>query len=305
MAETHQVVRPEPHPDPRAEGLLEGAVDLHRHGFPEISEGIATSLSDVEDITLCREAGMSAVVLKSHVWPTLGRAHLLKELVPGIRVIPSVTLNRFAGGMRPEVVELAAKQGARVAYLPTASAYNDLSRGGISHRISGEIESYQPDASEGIKLLDDQGDLTAATWAILDAFDTWPMTVYTGHLSAEEVLAVARTRRLEGRLVFSHPDSDSVAASNAAIEEVASLGGYIELCALGTYPQIGRVTCADLAQTVRLVGAERCVITSDYFFPWAPPSHRMLLDLALGLMDAGITREEVRTMLCDNPAALV
>lgn len=289
----------------RAAGLLDGAVDLHRHGFPEISESIRTSLSDVDDITLCRDAGMRAVVLKSHVWPTPGRAQLLEQLVPGIRVVSSVTLNEFAGGMRPEVVELAARQGAGVVYLPTASAHNDLARGGISRRISGEIDSYHPDPEGGVRVLQDDGRLTPDMWAVLEALDTWPMTVYSGHLSAEESLAIARTGRLAGRMVFSHPDSDSIAADDEAVVEAAGLGVFIEICALGTYPQIGRVTYDDLARTIRLVGAERCVLTSDYFFPWAPPSHQMLLDLALGLMDAGITRDAIRTMLCDNPGSLV
>lgn len=292
-------------PAERAAGLLEGAVDLHRHGFPEISEGIRTSLSDVDDITLCRDAGMKAVVLKSHVWPTPGRAHLLEQLVPGIRVVSSVTLNEFAGGMRPEVVELAARQGAGVVYLPTASAHNDLSRGGISRRIAGEIDSYHPDPAGGVRVLGDDGGLTAETWAVLEALDTWPMTVYSGHLSAQEALAIARTGRLADRMVFSHPDSDSIAAGDEAVVEAAGLGVFIEICALGTYPQIGRVTYDDLARTIRLVGAERCVLTSDYFFPWAPPSHQMLVDLSLGLMDAGITRADIRTMLCDNPGSLV
>lgn len=299
MAETATLL------DERAAGLLDGAVDLHRHGFPEISEGIRTSLSDVDDITLCREAGMAAVVLKSHVWPTPGRAHLLEQLVPGIRVVASVTLNEFAGGMRPEVVELAARQGAGVVYLPTASAHNDLVRGGISQRISAEIDSYVPDPERGVRVLDADGNLTPETWAVLEALETWPMTVYSGHLSAEETLAIARTGRLADRLVLSHPDSDSIEATDEAIQEAAALGAFIEITALGTYPQIGRVDHAGLARTVRLVGASRCVLTSDYFFPWAPPSHQMLLDLALGLMDHGITRHEIRTMLCDNPASLV
>ena len=165
--------------------------------------------------------------------------------------------------------------------------------------------SYVPDPETGVRVLQDDGTLTPQIWECLEALDTWPMTVFSGHLSVEESLAIARTGRLADRMVFAHPDSDSIGAGDEAIVEAASLGMYIEICALGTYPQIGRIDHAGLARTVRLVGAERCVLTSDYFFPWAPPSHQMLRDLALGLMGVGITRDEIRTMLVHNPSSLV
>lgn len=287
------------------EGLLEGAVDLHRHGYPEISDDLRTPISDVDDIALCREAGMAGVVLKSHIWPTMGRAQLLEKLVPGIRVVSSVTLNSFAGGMRPEIVELAGRQGAGVVFFPTASARNDVTRGGISSRIAAHITAYSPEGRETTSVLDDDGELTSDVLECLDVFDQWPMAMFSGHLSTAETLAIAATGRVRDRMVFAHPDSDSIGAADEAIVTAAKLGLYIEICALGVYPQIARVTFADLAHTVRLVGADRCVMSSDYFFPWCPPSSVMLMDLAAGLAAEGISRAELETMLRGNPRNLV
>lgn len=287
------------------EGILEGAVDLHRHGYPEISDDLRTPASDVEDVRMCRDAGMSAVVLKSHIWPTVGRAQLVQEAVPGIRVVPSVTLNRFAGGFSGDVVELAGRQGAGVVYLPTASAASDLRREGISNRIAGVITRYRPEDERGVTVIDEDGRLTPAMEDVLDVLDEWPMVVYSGHLSVAETLAILETGRLRDRFVFAHPDSHSIGADDAAMVRAAELGAFIEICALGTYPQIGRVTHADLARMVRLVGAERCVLTSDYFFPWCPPSSTMLADLAAGLHEAGIRREELDLMLGATPRGLL
>ncbi|TXK19103.1 DUF6282 family protein [Homoserinibacter sp. GY 40078] len=284
--------------------VLQGAIDLHRHGYPEISPDLRTPASDVDDIALCRDAGMAGVVLKSHSWPTMGRAMLLEQLVPGIRVISSVTLNPISGGMRPEVVELAAKQGAGVVYLPTVGAHNDIERGGISHTFETTIDAFDAHGIDGVTIADEYDRLTPEVTACLDVVDAHDLMVYSGHVSPREVLALARSRRLADRFVFSHPDSHSIGADDEVIQEVAHLGGFIEICALGTYPQIGRITPEGLARIIRMVGAERCVMTTDYFFDWCPPSSVMLADLAKRLVLAGITRTEIELMVRVNPAHL-
>lgn len=287
------------------DGILEGAVDLHRHGYPEISEDLRAPLSDLDDVTRCRDAGMRATVLKSHVWPTVGRAKLLNESVEGVRVVGTVTLNRFAGGMSPDVVELAAKQGAGLVYLPTASAASDLARKGISARISGQIYHFDPASEPGTRVVGEDGSLTQQTLDILDVLDEYPLPVYSGHISVPETFAILKTGRLADRYVFAHPDSHSIGAKLSEMQEAARQGAYIEICALGATPEIGRVTHADLAEIVKLVGAERCVATSDYFFPWNPPSSVMLQELADGLAAAGISRSDLELMFQTNPANLI
>lgn len=284
--------------------ILVGAIDLHRHGYPEITREFRTPESDVEDIMRCRDAGMAAVVLKSHTWPTMGRAMLLEELVPGIRVISSITLNPIAGGMRPEVISLAAGHGAGVVYLPTAGACNDIDRGGISRTLETHVPLYDAHRHEGSKVTDADGGLTETFTDCLDVIDAHDLMVYSGHVSPAEVLEIARSGRLADRFVFSHPDSHSIGAGDEIIQQVARLGGFIEICALGTYPAIGRITPAGLARIVRMVGAERCVMTTDYFFDWCPPSSRMLADLAGALSGEGITRAELDLMVRINPAHL-
>jgi len=288
-----------------AEGILEGAVDLHRHGYPEISRDLRPPISDAEDIALCRDAGMRAVALKSHVWPTTGRAYLLDRSIEGITVIGSVTLNRFAGGVSPDVVELAVKQGAGIVHLPTASSASDLEREGISKRIADVIDHFDPASEIGTRLLGDDGRLSAETGDLLDVLDEFPVTVYSGHISVGETFALLETGRLADRFVFAHPDSHSIGAQAEQIREAARLGAFIEICALGVTPEIARITHEGLAGMIRLVGAERCIATSDYFFPWNPPSSTMLQDLADGLAAAGITRRELELVFRDNPAQLV
>ena len=120
--------------------LVEGSIDLHHHGYPEISFDCKTRMEDVDEISIARQAGMAGLVLKSHMFPTMGRAYHLKNLVPDINIYSSITLNHSVGGLNPLAIESAAKQGAKVLFMPTWSAENDIERGGISHYLRTFID---------------------------------------------------------------------------------------------------------------------------------------------------------------------
>lgn len=285
--------------------LLAGAVDLHRHGYPEISLGSGPPLDDVDDLRLCAEAGMHGVVLKSHVWPTVERSYLLAKQVPDLEVYGSITLNSGSGGLSPAMVELAALQGARVLYLPTWSSNNDRTRCGISGLLGAELSRTSLADTPELPVVDGKGRLLPEVVDCLAVAEHFGMLVYTGHLAAAEALAVAESGLATGRLVFSHPESHSVGATTDEAVAVADAGGSIEITAVGIYPQIARTTPAALAELVGAVGTHRCVLTSDYFFSWSPPSTRMLLDLAEGLIANGVDRAGVRQMLVDNPRRLL
>ena len=284
---------------------LTGAIDLHRHGYPEISLAARTGLDDLSDLRLCGEAGMAGAVLKSHLWPTVGRTHLLNEMLDDVEVFGSITLNHAVGGLRPDMVEAAALQGARVLWLPTWSSANDIERGGFTTTLRRYVPQARPADPEPIHLLDHRGTLRPEVIECLDVASQYGMLVFSGHVSPEEAVAVAESGRTDGRFVFSHPDSNSVAAGPDAVHRVVEAGGYIEITALGTRPEIARVSPAELADVVRAHGAEHCVVSSDFFFEWAPPSSRMLADLCAGLSAAGLADADIRRMTTTNPRALL
>jgi Family of unknown function (DUF6282) len=287
-----------------ARSLLVGAVDLHRHGRPEFSPDLQTGLDDAEDIALCRDAGFSAVAMKSHLWPTYDRVASLRPQVSDIEIVSTITLNPVAGGLDPYVVDLAARHGARVLYLPTWGARHDRLVGGLSARLS-KVLGWDLPVECGISLIDEKGELSAPARAVLDVADSHGMTVFTGHVSPRESAAVADAGFAQGRLVFSHPDSHSVGASMDEVESMAEAGAFVELCAIGAHPGIGRVTFPELVHLVRRVGASACVITSDLFFPWSGSSPQLLGWFLDGLLEAGATSGELREMLCTNPSRLL
>jgi hypothetical protein len=98
--------------------LLEGAVDLHVHGGPDL---VPRRYTDLELAARARDAGMRAIVLKSHVESTVGRAASVAAAT-GLEVHGGLVLNAFAsGGVDPEAVELSLQLGARVIWMPTVA----------------------------------------------------------------------------------------------------------------------------------------------------------------------------------------
>ena len=88
---------------------MKGACDLHIHTAPDIFTRIA---DDVETATVCRDAGMKAIVLICHADTTMTRAWHTQNQVPGIRVYGGIVLNLNVGGINPAAVDVALKMGA-------------------------------------------------------------------------------------------------------------------------------------------------------------------------------------------------
>jgi hypothetical protein len=287
--------------------LLHGAFDLHRHGYPEVSYSTRTRMEDVEDLTACREAGFRGVVLKSHMWPTVGRTYHLERAVPGLEVIPSITLNYATGGFSPVTLEAAALQGAGVVYMPTWGARNDIERGGAhAHILERAIPSARGAAIPALSVTDGNGRLLGEVVETLAVAEQYGMVVFSGHISPAESLALAEAGLgASGRFVFSHPDSDSVGATDDDIAAIMETGAYLELCALGIQPGLARITPEKLKELADTYGAARCLITSDFFFPWLPGSAEMIRSFATLLLGMGTEPADIARMVAGTPAELL
>ena len=89
-------------------------------------------------------------MLKSHLWPTMDRAGLIRDSLTDIdfEVYGSITLNPPAGGVSVTVVELAASHDAKVIFLPTWGSAADVARGGyIPDRLTLSAPSFPRYAS--------------------------------------------------------------------------------------------------------------------------------------------------------------
>ncbi len=288
--------------------LLQGAIELHFHAYPEFSLARGGRFSLEQHLRMMAEAGMDGVVLKSHFWPTVGAAEWLKNAVPDFHVFGSITLNASSGGLELWAVEAALLQNARIVWLPTWSARNDLKRQGVCRLVGSEVTRIRGfTEQQGITLFDEKGRLLPVVHELLALCRDAGVCLCTGHISPEESLALARAAREAQftRLVFNHPDSHSIGATMEHIREMARLGAFIEICALGLTPPYRRITPPELAGIIRTVGAERCFLSTDYFFEWAAPVPEQLRMLLCLLIMEGLGEEEARTMVCQVPRFLL
>jgi hypothetical protein len=288
--------------------LLRGAIDMHCHAYPEFSVEFPCRYTPAEHIELMRQAGMGGVVLKSHFWPTVALAEQLKEQFPDFLIVSSVTLNDCVGGLSPWAVEAAARQRAKVVWMPTWSARNDVKRAGISKTISKYLPTFRGYINAGgHALTDGAGQLRPEAKSVLEVCRDYDMTVCTGHIAPEESLALARCAADIGlrKVVLSHPDSGSVRATLEQIEEFTGYGGYIELCALGLTPIHHRVTPEQMARMAQVAGVEQCILSTDYFFAWDASSPEQLRGLLNALLFAGLDPEALRAMSHDIPRRLL
>ncbi len=291
-----------------ADKLVEGAFDLHHHGYPEISFDLRTRNEDVDEFTIARTAGMAGIVLKSHMFPTVGRAYHLKRAVPGIEVIPSITLNHAVGGFQPVSLESAALQGAKVVFFPTWGAAHDRARGGMSHYLRGHLKCASGfSVDSGLRVTDESGRVRPEVCECLAVAAEHKMLVCTGHISPEESIALAQRAKDFGidTVVFSHPDSHSVGASREQIRDMVQLNAVCEFCVLGMLPAFQRISPKTAAEIIAEIKAENAVITTDYFFEWAPPASETLRMLAGTFLSLGVASDDVRKMLRDNPMRLL
>ena len=166
---------------------------MHVHSWPDVSLAHPQHRTNDDVIRQCREAGMQGIVLKTHGWPAASLAHQLNSEHEDFNVYASATLNTMAGGPHPWVVETAIGMGCRMIWLPTISAKSDHD----SHGFSVSMEKYIP-RIHNLKdedyywLLDENGNLKDEIKECVALCRDYDIVLGTGHISAEESMAVGR-----------------------------------------------------------------------------------------------------------------
>lgn len=267
--------------------ILKGSLDLHVHAGPDA--GRERRLDALETARHAYEAEMAGFVLKSHEYPTAPLAHVLNQMYPGLQIAGAIALNRSVGGLNPEAVEVSARLGARVVWMPTFSADAWLRRRG---------------EGPGITIVTDDGQLAPELDEILEIVLSYDMVLASGHVSPSEALALFTEARSRGvtRLLATHPGA---VASIGEQQEIASLGAYIEHTFLSCMPSSGTTSIEELVSSLNTLGLEHCLVTTD-FGQWMnpPPAEGMRMAIA-ALLDAGMTPSQVSTLVKDNPGKLL
>ncbi|MFI5957664.1 DUF6282 family protein [Cryptosporangium sp. NPDC051539] len=293
-------------PDPEADSLLVGAVDLHQHPGPSPFPRRMSILDAARDAS---DAGFRAIVAKSHhhsmvsdilALQTAGLAELSTEVYGGI------ALNRSVGGLNPYAVELALRMGGRVVWFPTLS-----SKAHVSHHEHHDTGFPTPEvelrSDEVISILDDEGALRPEVHDILSVIAAEDAVMTCGHLGVEESQRLIDAALAAGvrRILINHP----VFVVGASVEQAAAWarqGVYIEHCVIMYWGKPERRRSLDeLLSFIKAVGVENTVLSSDSGQKTNPLPVTLYRRAARGLLDAGLPEADIRTMLGTNGAQLL
>jgi GNAT superfamily N-acetyltransferase len=194
-----------------------GMTDLHVHASPSL---LPRHGDDRATVAAERAQGVRSVVLKSHEGSTAERAALAGDDVYG-----GVVLNSPVGGANPDAVEVAARLGGRVVWMPTVS-----SRTHKAGAQSPELSVHRGFELRAVDVVDD-GRLRPEWHDVLDAIAAHDLLLASGHLSAAEtvVLFTEARRRGVGRLLVNHPKMAFLHWADRLAGELRALGAHLEL----------------------------------------------------------------------------
>jgi hypothetical protein len=276
--------------------LLKDAIDMHMHPGP----GGLCRLDAIEAAGQAQQAGMKAIVLKSHSY-TAAVAVMVSQLVPGIKVIGSVCLDYEVGGLNPNAVMTGANLGAKVVWMPTFSSKNSINM----MRKQG-----LPLQGEGISILNKEGILVPEVERILQIIKKYDMVLATGHISPQEAFVLFDKAQEMGikRMIITHPTDAEFLERPYTVEELqkmARIGAYSEFTLVGLLPNEFCHDPVKIVKTIKAIGPEHCIISTDLGQPQNPlPVEGMRMFIAT-LLHHGLTQKEVEQIVKVNPAVLL
>jgi Family of unknown function (DUF6282) len=298
-----------PVPSDHARDLVRGAYDPHVHIAPDFAP---RRITDLELAERCLELGLAGFGLKSHYTATAERAAVVSAAVPGIRALGTITLNHAVGGLNATAVEVAARQGARIVWLPTVSSENEY----------GEVARADPDGEvpvwvrfeldlraaevrpQPVPVVDTDGVPLPELLDVLAVVARHDLVLATGHLSRDEVFTVvdAAVAAGVGTIVVTHPEFPSQGIGPEDQVALAGRGALMERAF--TTPYTGKCTWEAVFVATRAVGARQTVWGSDLGQRFNPPVEDGLALMADRFLEAGFSDEEVRIMAVENTRSL-
>ena len=244
---------------------------------------------------MARAHGMRAIVLKNHYDPTAGLAYMVRKQVAGLDVFGGIDLNLPVGGMNPAAVEhLTQVSGGygRVVWMSTFDAENQV-------RYSKENRPFVSVSRNGA--------LLQATKDVIAVIAKHGLVLATGHVSPDEGLMLLREGKRQGvqHMVVTHAIQEPILMSVAQIRDAAAQGAFIEFVGGSMRTADAAVRLDRIANTIRQVGPEVCIMSSDLGQKGNPLPADGFAAFIAAMSAKGFTDQELDRMSKQNPATLL
>ncbi len=291
-----------PPPPPKVSPAA-GAIDMHVHSHPDV---FGRSMDDIDVATLARAKGMRGILLKNHVVTTADRAAIAMKVVPGIEIWGGIVLNNAVGGINPAAVEWMHRMyGGRgkVVWLPTFDS-------------DKHVKTLVDKDKSGL-VVAPGGVVTPQTEEVLKIIARENLVLATGHVHADEVVAVTKKARALGvtNIIVTHALTNIPGLSMAQAKEVADMGAMIEVCYLQfmTGPDAqyawmkhwSQTSAKMVAEAVKQIGAKSIVLSTDLGQQGNMTHPDGMENMIAAVKAAGVSDADIDLMIRKNPAKLL
>jgi len=317
----------------RSEELLKGAIDIHVHAGPHIFSS-PRRVDPFQAAVQARDAGMRAIVYMDVFEMSNGTAWLVNRAVPDFKTYGGIILNTVYGGMNPRAVKTALSYGDGAKYVSFgahSTLYQASREGRLVDGVFTPLSEIYPEFGRelGTCISIPEGPPSPELDEILGLIASHPdVYMITGHVAVPEAVRLVDYAEEYGieRVVVS-----SAVVKEAGVEELrymAERGAFIEYT-LAAYTHTtsipkthyyvereyasidegmsgevgGGVKAA--AHQMETLGAESCIICTDFGVYTLPTPVEGLREFIACLMDMGLPDEDISTMVKTNPERLL
>lgn len=316
--------------------LLQGAIDIHVHAGPHLPSS-PRRVDPFQAANQAKAAGMRAIVYMDVFSWSVGTAWLVQRIIPDFDVFGGIILNTVYGGMNPRAVKTAIHYGSGARFVSFGAHSTHYQAQKEGHLIDGRFKPLSEifpkfrdeELSRCIRIpLDDKPGPELDEIMSLIA-DNPQIYLNTGHVSNEEafrLVDLADEYGIRKVLVASS------VTKNLSVDEqkkIVSRGAFLEhtLAAFthttpipkthyyvekeyvsideGMSEGPGGGGVKTVAEHIRAVGAEHCIIGTDFGVYTLPAPVEGLREFIACLLDLGITTDEIRKLVADNPRTLL
>ena len=292
--------------------LFKGAYDLHVHSGPDI---VPRKADDPEMCRRFQEAGFRGYCIKSHYFCTAERARIMNNYFPGMNIVGAISLNKTVGGLNVQAVDAAGRDGAKLIWLPTSDAQNEIDFTFSENCTYDTMPAWALRMKErrskgiidkGIYILDEKDRLIPEIKDVMKAAAEHEMVVCTGHLSRKEIFELSKKAADLGvkKLVVTHATWASLGLSKEDQKELADMGDILEQCSANMKAAYG-ITWDGMYEVLRYVGPENCILSSDCGNRNKPYPDESLQIFAENCINNGFTEQELRIMAVENTTRLI
>ncbi len=311
--------------------LLKGAIDIHVHAGPHIFSS-PRRVDPFQAAFQARDAGMRAIVYMDVFEMSNGTAWLVNRVVPDFQTYGGLILNTVYGGMNPRAVKTAISYGDGAKYVSFGahSTYYQAAREGrlVDGKFIPLSELYpkfkEEELDRCIRIPLDEAPGSELDEILRLIAANPQIYMITGHVSAEEAVRLVDLAGEYGIEKVVVSSAVTKISDMSQLKYMADRGAFIEYT-LAAYTHTTSIPKTHyyvereyasidegmgegpgggvklVAEQISELGAERCIIATDFGVYTLPEPVEGLREFIACLLDLGIPADDIRKLARENP----